>query len=55
MALKSFNPYTASRRFVTMLDKSEITKQTPEKSLVEPKKRTRYSPETMKALTISAR
>src|SRR6202171_1111722 len=40
MALKSFNPYTASRRFVTMLDKSEITKQTPEKSLVEPKKRT---------------
>ena len=39
MALKSFNPYTASRRFVTMLDKSEITKQTPEKSLVEPKKR----------------
>src|SRR5271165_7654033 len=40
MALKSFNPYTASRRFVTMLDKSEITKQTPEKALVEPKKRT---------------
>src|SRR6185312_16024874 len=40
MGLKSFNPYTASRRFVTMLDKSEITKQTPEKSLVEPKKRT---------------
>ncbi len=39
MALKSFNPYTASRRFVTMLDKSEITKQEPEKSLVEPKKR----------------
>src|SRR5579864_4890490 len=40
MGLKSFNPYTASRRFVTMLDKSEITKQGPEKSLVEPKKRT---------------
>ena len=40
MALKSFNPYTASRRFITMLDKSEITKQTPEKALVEPKKRT---------------
>ena len=40
MALKSFNPYTASRRFITMLDKSEVTKQTPEKSLVEPKKRT---------------
>ena len=39
MALKSFNPYTASRRFITMLDKSELTKQTPEKALVEPKKR----------------
>jgi large subunit ribosomal protein L2 len=40
MALKSYNPYTASRRFITMLDKSEVTKQTPEKSLLEPKKRT---------------
>jgi large subunit ribosomal protein L2 len=40
MALKSFNPYTASRRFLTMLDKSEVTKETPEKSLVEPRKRT---------------
>jgi large subunit ribosomal protein L2 len=39
MALKSFNPYTASRRFVTVLDKSEVTKERPEKSLVEPKKR----------------
>src|SRR3974390_1688588 len=37
MALKSFNPYTASRRFMTVLDKSEITKQTPEKNLLEPK------------------
>jgi large subunit ribosomal protein L2 len=35
MALKTFKPYTPSRRFLTMLDKSEITKQTPEKSLVE--------------------
>ena len=40
MALKTFKPYTPSRRFLTMLDKSEITKQTPEKALVEPKKRT---------------
>ena len=40
MALRSFNPYTASRRFLTMLDKSELTKQQPEKSLLEPKKRT---------------
>src|ERR1700688_2936280 len=39
MALKSFNPYTASRLFNTILEKSDITKQTPEKSLVEPKKR----------------
>lgn len=39
MPLKSFNPYTASRRFITMLDKSEVTKQTPEKALVESKKR----------------
>jgi large subunit ribosomal protein L2 len=40
MALKSFRPYTASRRFLTMLDKSEITKETPEKSLVDVKNRT---------------
>ncbi len=40
MALKTFNPYTASRRFMTVLDKSQITKQEPEKALVEPKKRT---------------
>ncbi len=39
MALKSFNPYTASRRFVTVLDKSEVTKERPEKLLTEPKKR----------------
>jgi len=40
MALKSFKPYTASRRFITMLDKSDVTKQTPEKALTESKKRT---------------
>ena len=39
MALKTFRPYTPARRFLTMLDKSEITKETPEKSLSEPKKR----------------
>ena len=39
MGLKSFNPYTASRRFITVLDKSEVTKEKPEKSLTEPKKR----------------
>src|ERR1700680_771174 len=40
MALKTFKPYTPSRRFLTMLDKSEITKESPEKSLTESKKRT---------------
>src|SRR6201986_1988327 len=40
MALETCKPYTPSRRFLTMLDKSDITKQTPEKSLVESKKRT---------------
>src|ERR1700680_2005761 len=40
MALKTFKPYTPSRRFLTMLDKNEITKETPEKSLTESKKRT---------------
>jgi large subunit ribosomal protein L2 len=39
MALKSFNPYTASRRYLTVLDRSELTKDTPEKSLLEPRKR----------------
>jgi len=39
MGLKSFNPYTASRRFITVVDKSHITKQMPEKQLLEPKKR----------------
>src|SRR6266478_5857300 len=39
MGLKSFNPYTASRRFITVVDKSHITKQQPEKALLEPKKR----------------
>src|SRR5919201_5281374 len=39
MGLKSFNPYTASRRFMTVLDRNEITKETPEKRLLEPKKR----------------
>jgi len=33
MGIKTFNPYTPSRRAMTMLDKVEITKDTPEKSL----------------------
>ncbi len=39
MGLKSYKPYTPSRRFLTMLDKSEVTKESPEKSLVEPQRR----------------
>ena len=34
MGIKSFNPYTPSRRHMTGSDFSEITKTTPEKSLV---------------------
>jgi large subunit ribosomal protein L2 len=40
MALKSYKPYTPARRFLTALDKSEVTKDQPEKSLTEPQKRT---------------
>ena len=40
MALKTFKPYTPARRFLTVLDRSEITKEKPEKSLTEAKQRT---------------
>jgi large subunit ribosomal protein L2 len=40
MGIKTFNPYTPSRRAMTMLDKVEITKDVPEKSLVVSKKKT---------------
>ena len=33
MGIKSYNPYTPSRRHMTGSDFSEITKSTPEKSL----------------------
>lgn len=36
MGIKTFNPYTPSRRHMTGSDFSEITKSTPEKSLVAP-------------------
>lgn len=36
MPMKTFKPYTPSRRFITVEDFSEITKTTPEKSLVRP-------------------
>ncbi len=40
MGIKTYNPYTPSRRNMTGLDYSEITKTTPEKSLVVSKKKT---------------
>jgi large subunit ribosomal protein L2 len=39
MALKTFKPYTKSRRYLTVLDKTEITKDQPEKALLEPRQR----------------
>src|SRR5205823_7577081 len=40
MPVKSFRPVTPTRRFQTYLTREDITKQTPEKTLVEGKKRT---------------
>ncbi len=39
MGIKTYKPYTPSRRHMTSLDKSEITKQRPEKSLLVPLKK----------------
>ena len=39
MGIKTYNPYTPSRRQMTGSDFSEITKTTPEKSLLDSKKR----------------
>ena len=40
MGIKTFNPYTPSRRAMTMLDNAEITKAAPEKSLTVSLKKT---------------
>ena len=40
MGIKSYNPYTPSRRNMTGSDFSEITKKTPEKSLLVSKQKT---------------
>ena len=40
MGIKTFRPYTPSRRKMTTLDYSEITKDTPEKSLLAKKIKT---------------
>jgi len=39
MPIKTYSPHTASRRFMTSVSREDITKQKPEKSLVESKKR----------------
>jgi large subunit ribosomal protein L2 len=39
MPIKSYRPVTPSRRFMTSVSRADITKDTPEKSLVEPKTR----------------
>jgi len=36
MAIKKFSPTTPSRRYMTVVSREDITKETPEKSLVEP-------------------
>lgn len=40
MATKKYRPYTPSRRFMTTSDFDEVTRSTPEKSLLEPLNRT---------------
>ncbi len=40
MPIKTYRPVTPTRRFQTVVTRDEITKQTPEKSLVEKKQRT---------------
>jgi large subunit ribosomal protein L2 len=40
MAVKSYNPTTPTRRFQTVISREDITKQTPEKSLVKGKPKT---------------
>src|SRR5437016_252357 len=39
MPIKTYRPTTPTRRFQTVVSRQDITKQTPEKSLVESKKR----------------
>ena len=39
MGIKTYKPYTASRRNMTGSDFAEVTKKTPEKSLISNKKK----------------
>ncbi|MCF6192045.1 MAG: 50S ribosomal protein L2, partial [Candidatus Hydrothermae bacterium] len=38
MAIKRYKPYTPSRRYMTVVDTSMLTRKEPEKSLIEPRK-----------------
>src|SRR5881275_1679378 len=40
MPIKTYRPVTPSRRFTTSVSRDDITKDTPEKSLLEPKRKT---------------
>src|SRR5438067_657 len=40
MPIKTYRPTTPTRRFQTVVSREDITKERPEKSLLEPKKRT---------------
>ena len=40
MPIKTYRPTTPTRRFQTVVSREDITKDTPEKSLVESKQRT---------------
>src|SRR5271166_6609104 len=40
MPIKTYRPTTATRRFQTVVSREDITKDHPEKSLLEPKQRT---------------
>jgi large subunit ribosomal protein L2 len=40
MAIKKFSPVTPSRRYMTVVSREGITKDAPEKSLVEPRRKT---------------
>ena len=39
MAIKTYRPFTPSRRYMTTVSREELSKDGPEKSLLEPKKR----------------
>src|SRR6185312_14751964 len=39
MAIKKFSPVTPSRRYMTVVSREGITKDTPEKSLIEPRRK----------------